>query len=71
MVLLLIIWEAVHNKKEWAESTMGLVESAMLLFTTPMETAYILDKYYRIFKAQVDTMWAHGGNPEVPRDGSL
>ena len=42
---------------------MGLVESDAALFTNPMESKDTLDKYYRVFKAQVDTTKAHGGNP--------
>ena len=61
--LLIIIRDVMHNKKERAQSTMGLVESNMVLYTTTMNGADTLDKYYRIFKAQVDTIEAHGGNP--------
>ena len=42
---------------------MGLVESDAALFTNPMESKDTLDKYYRIFKGQVDTIEAHSGNP--------
>ena len=42
---------------------MGLVKSNMALFTTPMETKDTLNKHYRVFKAQVDTIKAYGGNP--------
>ena len=63
VALLLIIWDAMHNKKERARSTMDLVKSGAALFTNPMEPKVTLDKYYRVFKAQVDTIEAHGGNP--------
>ena len=53
----------MHNKKERAQSTMGLVESNTALFTNPMESKDTLDEYYRVFKAQVDTIKAHSGNP--------
>ena len=42
---------------------MGLVESDTALFTTPMETKHTLCEYDHVFKAQVDTIEAHGGNP--------
>ena len=53
----------MHYKKERVQSTMGLVNSDMALFTTPMKSKDTLDKYYRVFKAQVDMIKAHGGNP--------
>ena len=42
---------------------MGLVKSDLALFTNPMDSNDTLDKYYRVFKAQVNTIEAHGGNP--------
>ena len=63
VALLLIIRDVMHNKKEPAQSTMGLVESNTALFTTTMDTKDTLDEYYRVFKAQIDTIEAHGGNP--------
>ena len=41
---------------------MGSVESDAALFTTTMDSKDTLDKYYRVFKAQIDTIEAHGGN---------
>ena len=66
VALLLIIQDVMHNKKERAQSTMDLVESNAALFTTPMESKDTLDEYYRyrVFKAQVDTIKTHGGNPK-------
>ena len=51
VALILIIQDAMHNKKERAQSTMGLVKSYTALFTTPMESKDTLDKYYCVFKA--------------------
>ena len=63
VALLLIIWDVMHNKKERAQSTMGLVKNDVTLFTNPMESKDILDEYYLVFKAQVDMIKAHNGNP--------
>ena len=63
VALLLIIRDVMHNKKEQAQSTMGLVKSDAALFTTTMDTKDTLDEYYQVFKAQIDTIEAHGGNP--------
>ena len=52
----------MHNKKERPQSTMGLVESDAALFTNPMESKDTLYKYYRVFKAQVNTIEAHDSN---------
>ena len=51
VALLLIIWDNMHNKKERTQSTMDLVESDSVLFTTLMKFKDTLDKYYCIFKA--------------------
>ena len=56
VVLLLIIQDVIHNKKERAQSTMALVESDPALFTNLMESKDTLDEYYRVFKAQADTI---------------
>ena len=40
-----------------------MVESNAALLTTTMDTKDTLDEYYRVFKAQIDTFEAHGGNP--------
>ena len=42
---------------------MGLVENDVAMFTMPMESNDTLDDYYGVFKAQVDTIKAHGNNP--------
>ena len=63
VALLLIIRDVMHNKKERAQSTMGLAESSAALYTTIMKGNQTLDEYYRVFKAQIDTISAHGGNP--------
>ena len=63
VALLLIIWDVMHNEKERAQSTMGLVESNAALFTTPVESKVTYDEYYHVFKVQLDTIEAHGGNP--------
>ena len=60
--LLLIIRDVMYNKKERAQSTMSLMESDTVLYTTIMKGSNMLDEYYRVFKAQVDTIKAHGGN---------
>jgi hypothetical protein len=52
----------MHNKKERAHSTMGLVESDISLYTTKMESKDTLDEYYRVIKAQVNTTKTHSGN---------
>ena len=51
----------MHNKQEQAQSTMGLVESNVALFTTLKEPNDTLNAY-NVFKAQVDTIKAHSGN---------
>ena len=53
----------MHNKKERAQSTMGLVKSDVALFATPMEIKDTLNEYYRVFKAQVDIIEAHVDKP--------
>ena len=63
MSLLLIIRDVMHNKKERAQSTIGLMESDVTLYTTILKGNNTLDEYYRMFKAQIDTIEAHGGNP--------
>ena len=62
-VLLISIRDVIHNKKDPAQSTMGLFERDMALCITPMKTKHTLDNYYCVFKAQVDTSKAHGSNP--------
>ena len=43
---------------------MGLVESNVALFTTQTDPKDTLDEYYCVFKEQVDTIEAHGNNPQ-------
>ena len=62
VALLLMIRDVTHNKKERKESVMTIVESDVELFTITQEANQTLDDYYKIFKAQVDTIDAHGGN---------
>ena len=62
VALLLMIRDITHNKKEWKESVMTTVESNIELFTIIQEPGQDLDSYYKAFKAQVDTINAHGGN---------
>ena len=57
--LLFIIRDMIHNKKEWAQSTIGLVESNVALSTTTMDPKDTLGDYYKVFKAQLDTIEAH------------
>ena len=42
---------------------MGLVKSNTALYTTTISDKDTVDKYYRVFKAQVDTIEARSGNP--------
>ena len=42
---------------------MGLVESNVALFTNLMDSKDTLDGYYRVFKAQNDTIEAQSSNP--------
>ena len=62
VALLLMIRDITHNKKERKESVMTTVESDVELFTIVQEQGQDLDDYYKVFKAQVDTIDAHGGN---------
>ena len=63
LALHLIIRDVMHNTKERAQSTVGLVESDVTLYTTIMKGNKTLDEYYCLFKAQIDTIEAHRGNP--------
>ena len=63
VALLLITRDVIHSTKERVQSTMDLVESDAVLHTTIMRGSNTLDEYYRVFKAQIDTIGAHGGNP--------
>ena len=60
--LLKMIRDITHNKKERKESVMTLVESNVELYTIFHGSGESLDEYYKVFKAQVDTIEAHGGN---------
>jgi hypothetical protein len=62
VALLEMIRDVTHNKKERKESVMTIVESDVELFTIVQESGQSLDDYYKIYKAQVDTIDAHGGN---------
>ena len=62
VALLLIIHDIMHDKKERYQSTLGLVESNKALYTITMESKDTLDEYYELFKAQVNTIKAYGGN---------
>ena len=42
---------------------MGFVESNAALYTTIMKSGNILDEYYCVFKAQINTIKANGGDP--------
>ena len=59
----------MHNKKERKESVMTIVASDIELFTMVQDHDKELDDYHMVFKAQVDTINAHGGNagyhPEI------
>jgi hypothetical protein len=54
----------MHKKKEWTHSSMGLVESNMVLFTTMTDQKKTIDKYYKVSKAQINMIEAHGRNLE-------
>ena len=62
IALLLMVRDITHNKKERKESVMTIVESDVELYTTVQEKDQDLDDYYKVFRAQVDTIDAHGGN---------
>ena len=57
-----MIRDVTHNKKERKKSVMTIVESDVKLFTNYQAPGESLDEYYKVFKAQVDTIDAHGGN---------
>ena len=57
-----MIRDITHNKKERKESAMTMVESNAELFTIYQSHGESLDDYYKVFKAQIDTVDAHGGN---------
>ena len=57
-----MIRDITHNKKERKESVMMIVESDIELYTIFQGSGESLDVYYKVFKAQVDTIDAHGGN---------
>ena len=57
-----MIRDITHNKKERKESVMTIVESDVELFTTVQAPDQDLNDYYKVFKAQVDTIDTHGGN---------
>ena len=51
-----------QNKKERKESVMIIMESNVEIYTIHQGSRESLDEYYKVFKAQVDTIDAHGGN---------
>ena len=61
--LLLIIRDIIHNKRERAQITMDLVESNAALYTPIMKGNTTPNEYNRVFKAQIDTIEVHDGNP--------
>ena len=70
--LLIIIKNPMHNTKEQTHNTMCLVESNRTLYTQQrwtemMDEKDTLDKYCNVFKAHVDTIKAHDGNPGYHR----
>ena len=52
----------MHNKKERAQITSGLVKGYVALFTPTMHSKDTLDEYCTVFKEQVDKIKAHDGN---------
>ena len=62
VALLKMIRDITHNKKEQKESVLTIVESDAKLFMIVQERGQDLDDYYKVFKAQVNTINAHGGN---------
>ena len=62
VTLLLIISDVMHSKKERTQSTMDLVESKAVLYATITKGNNTLDDYLCVFKPQIDTIKAHGGN---------
>ena len=61
--LLLIVRDVMHNTQERKQSTMVLVESDAAFYTAIMKGSNTLNRYYRVFKAHIDTIEAHDGNP--------
>jgi hypothetical protein len=59
--------DVIHNEKERAQSTKGLVESNAHLFTTKVESKDMLNEYFKVFKEQVDTIEAHSNHPGYHR----
>ena len=62
VALLKMIRDVTHNKKERKKSVMAIVKSDAELYTIQQGFRESLDEYYKVFKAQVDTIDAHGGN---------
>ena len=64
--LLLFIWDMMHNKTERVQSNIGLVRNNTALYTTTIDSEDTLDKYYRVFKAQVNMIKAHmAATPDI------
>ena len=51
--------DITDNKKEQKESVMTITESGVEFFATTQKMGQIFGDYYKIFKAQVDTIDAH------------
>ena len=66
VALLKMIRDITPNKKERKESAMTIVESDVELCTINQGSGESLDEYYRIFKAQVDTIDAHKATRRRP-----
>ena len=62
VALLKMIRDITHNKKERKESVTTIAKSDVELFTILQEPGQDLYNYYKVFKAQVDIINAHGGN---------
>ena len=57
-----MVRDITHNKKVRKENVMAIVESNVELYTIHQGSGESLDEYNKVFKAQVDTIDAHGGN---------
>ena len=59
IALLLMIRNITHNTHEKEQGTMALAESFLESSTTFQEMKQSVEVYYKLFKAQVDTVNAH------------
>ena len=62
VALLKMIMDITHNKKERKESVVTIVASDVELYTIHQGSEESLDEYYKVFKAQIDTIDEHRGN---------